>query len=378
MKKILMVCFVFPPRFSGAAFQALSLAKALSKRGVKCDFFVANYQDNSFWLQSQEYGCNFYRVRQGVFFPLALFFFLILKRKDYSAIHFHGISNIHFLCVYISKLFKLKVIQKLTTGNDDKNELNRPGKLKIFRKIAYKITDKFVAISTALENGLREQGIPDHKIYMIPNGVDLDVYKPFPSMKNEMRKQFGYEPQDYILIFVGTIRPIKNIMTLLRASEIALKKLENISVKFILAGPFTDAEYYEELTKYIKTKGLVDCVSFLGQVDSQTISKLNALADVMVFAGMSEGCPNVLIEGKCSGLPLIAIRSGGVEDVVNHANDGYLIEPDDLNAFADSIVKLHDEKIRCQFFEAGRKDCMATYSFDKIASQYIKSIYNFS
>lgn len=378
MKNILMVCFVFPPRFSGAAFQAISLAKALSGQEVKSDFFVTNYQDNSFILKNKEHGCNVYRIRQGIFFPLALFVFLIFKKKDYSIIHFHGISKIHFLCVFIAKVFNLRIIQKLTIGNADRYELNRSGRLGFFRKVAYRIIDRYVSISTALETGLKRYGIPDRKVCMIPNGVNLDIYKPDSSIKEEMREQFGFEHQDYILIFVGAICPRKNIMALLQAFKLALEKLENVSVKLVLAGPFIDVDYYEKLKKIIKTEGFADCVSFLGQVAPHTVSKLNSLADVMVFAGMNEGCPNVLIEGKCSGLPLIAFKSSGVEDIINYGIDGYLIEPGDLTGFADSIVKLRNHKIRQQFSAAGMKDCLDTYSFDKIASQYVKLVYNFS
>ncbi|MCD6565406.1 MAG: glycosyltransferase family 4 protein [Bacteroidales bacterium] len=378
MKKVLMICFVFPPRFSGAAFQAIALATALSNYGIKCDFFVPNYQNNFFLKKSEERWYNVYRVKKGIFFVFALLFFLIFNRKHYSIVHFHGISNIHFLCIFIVKIFNLKIVQKLTKGNEEENELNRGGRLRLFRWIAYKLIDRYVPISSALKKALINYGIPRHKINFISNGVDINLFQPLLH-KNQLRSQFGFDAQDHLLVFIGTICPFKNLLTLLEIFNLTLIKLQKQQknkTKLILVGPIIDTEYYAKLKSFIISKGIEEHIVFLGQVDKQTVSQLCSLSDIMMFTGMKEGCPNVLIEGKCTGISTIAFRAGGVEDIIIHGVDGYLIAPNNLNEFVDYTVKLlNDEKLRKKFAAAARLYCKK-YSFDNIVSNYAESVYN--
>lgn len=384
MKRTLMICFVFPPRFSGAAFQAIGLVEALSKYGIKCDFFVPNYQDDSVYRKSNEHECNVHRVKRGIFFPLGLLFFLIFNRKKYFVVHFHGISNIHFFCVFIAKLFGLKIVQKLTTGNEKNNELNRGGRLKFFRKIAYKSIDKYVPISSVLERALINYGIPRHKIHFIPNGVDISFFKPLchTDDKNKLKYRFGLDAHDNVMIFVGTVRAVKNLLVLLEIFNLTLIKLPaelRKKTKLIIAGPVTDAAYFEQLKSFVASKKIDQQVMFLGSVDKQVVTQLCSLSEIMVFTGMLEGCPNILIEAKSSGIPVIAFKAGGVEDIIVHGIDGYMVEPDDLSCFVDYLVLLlEDKKLRKRFSLAARQNCVERYSFENIALQYKKTVYDFT
>lgn len=379
-----MICFVFPPRFSGAASQAITLTKGLSYLGIRSDFFVPNYKNDAFLTKEKTSYGTIYRTKGGYLFPLILFFFLLKKRRSYCVAHFHGISPYHFLCVYVCKIFRLQIIQKLTTGNEKNNELNRGGRLKFFRKIAYKLIDEYIPISSALERALLNYGISRSKINFIPNGVDTSFFRPLydKNKRQQLRAKFHLDVKDNVLIFVGTIRTVKNLMSLLKILSLTLMKLpdhQRVKTKLILAGHVIDADYFEELKSFINSHNIDKQVMFLGGLDKQTVAQLYSVADIMVFTGMLEGSPNVLIEAKSSGIPIVAFKAGGVEDIVIHGIDGYLVQPDDVNEFADYIVLLlKDKKLRKKFSLAARQNCVEKYSFEYIALQYKEKIYNFT
>lgn len=359
--------------------QAISLTRGLYRNNVYCDFLVPNYSDHSLLKKSSEEGLTVYRVLRGHFFPLSLLCFLFFRRKKYNIVHFHGTYTLHFLCIWLAKMFGMKVVQKLTKGNSESHEMNMGGRLAFIRQYVYRKINTFVAISSALERGLHKEGIPREKVFFIPNGVDVNFFRSFKTRdKLVLRRKYSLNEDDFILLFVGVILKRKNIVALLNIfSRLIIDSNEDEKLKLVLVGPVYDRDYYRHLQKIIKKMNIQDRVMVLCNVEHNEINELYCIADIMVFAGCDEGMPNVLLEAKSSELPVVAFHSHGVEDVVRNGIDGFLVQPDNIEHFSSKLKELYNNReLLKSFSKEAREDCLRRFAMDRIADQYISNVYS--
>ncbi len=381
IKKILMISFFFPPRFSGAAKRATELAEHLYINGVGSDFLVPNYLNRQFFhVDHNRYG-NVYRIKGGWLYPMGMLIFLLFNFRKYYLVHFHGFSKYHFLCIYICKLFRMPIIQKLTSGTEDQNELTRKGRLSVFRNIAYRMIDKYIAISSALKRGLIALGFPPSKVIHIPNGVSSIKFQPVAyGERIRSRKNYGLHPKDFIMLHVGTISKVKRIHYLLRVFRDFFDSIpegQRDRIKFLLIGPIIEKDYYQTLTDFIQQCGLEQAVIFWGEAQEELVARLMAISDVMVFAGLVEGGPSVLIERKSIGIPAVAVKGPGVEDVVINEKDGFLVEDGNFDEFVFFLKKLYDDIfLRQKLGENAKKDCQERYEINHIVKRYLTEVYS--
>jgi glycosyltransferase involved in cell wall biosynthesis len=378
---VLMVCFVFPPRFSGAAMQAIVLARHLIRRGVPCEFLVPNVSDRSLLRRSEEGGIIVNRVAGGSYsFALSFVMFLLLRRNDFRTVHFHGFSPGHFLCVGVAKLLGMQIVQKMTKGGVDDSELNTSGLLGRYRSRILKLIDCFIAISTQLHQALLKHGVPVSKIHMIPNGVEREsILLPNIEKRTAVRGIYGIPSDAFVGICAGVIDRRKNTLDIARALGYLcannLKKAPQ-RVRFIFAGPFHNPQYSHEVVEYIESSNLSKLVLFTGQLNKDALIDLYVASDLCVFAGSNEGLPNVLLEAKAVGLPVVAYRTYGVEEVVQDGIDGFLVPFGQVQLLAEKIALfLEDTELRRQFSINAFRDCQKRYDLTKIAEKYVAEVY---
>jgi len=375
-----MICFVFPPRFSGAAIQAVALSNRLAKHGVECEFLVPNYIDGAIYKKSKEGRLSIHRVKGGNWgFAFATLIFLLLRRRHYHTLHFHGFFSGHFLSVYLARFFRLRIIQKLTKGDENYNEIYTRGFFAAFRKRALFLIDDYVAISSALYRVLLKFGIPQSRINYIPNGVDVDVFRCDRKRNTKYLREELCLPQDvFVVLCVGVIDERKNNLYILRSMlhSFQIRAAAKKHVKLVFAGPFHNAEYSRKVIEYTRKSGLNDNVDFMGQIMQERLAMLYSASDLCVFAGTKEGLPNVLLEAKSAGLPIVAFTTSGVEDIVRDGTDGFLVPFGNVDAFAEKVLLLmEDSELRKSFSFQAIKDCLNRYDFKTITARYISEIY---
>jgi glycosyltransferase involved in cell wall biosynthesis len=376
-----MVCFVFPPRFSGAAMQALALSKRLVASGVGCEFLVPNFIDNSIYKKTQDETLIIHRVWGADWgFVFVMLLFLILKRRQFHTVHFHGFSRVHFACVFISRLLGLRTVQKLTKGDESHNELNTSGLLAFLRRRAIFSIDHFVPISSALHRALIEFGIPQSRIHFIPNGVEVAAFKCDREADVVPSKvEFSFSQNAFVLLCAGVIDRRKNNLLILQAISCLFEifPATKNQLKLVFAGPFFNAAYSREVIGYADSAGLNDNVVFLEHVEPEGLARLHCASDLCVFAGSNEGLPNVLLEAKAAGLPIVAFSAYGVDDVVRSGVDGFLVPFGDIGAFAEKVrLLMENVALRKSYSTQSVNDCLDRYAFEKITTRYLTEIYN--
>ena len=218
------------------------------------------------------------------------------------------------------------------------------------------------------------------RILTIPNGVDASAFG-----TGESGDADGFN-----VLYVGRVSPEKGLHTLIDA-VVALAS-DDDAVRLTLIGPHsvlpaeavvrgsTDplvralgrwygAEpYRSQLEKKIPPE-LKSRVDWAGVVPYQDLPDAYAMASVLVNPSLSESFGMTVVEGMASGLPVIATRVGGQEELVADGTTGLLIDPEDPAQLADAIRRIRrDPDSAHQMGEAGRRQAQL-YDWERITQE---------
>ena len=218
--------------------------------------------------------------------------------------------------------------------------------------LAFKLADTIAVTTKTLGEDVRKHTNPS-KIYLLPNYVDIDLFKPIKIEKIQN-----------LVIFVGRLHQQKNLPMLLQVME----QLPQFKLHIIGEGPLQD-----ELID-IKNKNRIENVEFLGIISNGKLPEYLNKAEAFIFTTLIEGHPKALIEAMSCGLPCIGSNVEGIRGVIVDGETGVLCENNEedikacvLNLFADR------EKMK-EMGRNARRFVVENYSMDKIIERRIKLI----
>jgi glycosyltransferase EpsD len=171
-------------------------------------------------------------------------------------------------------------------------------------------------------------------IYVAGVGVDLSEFAPKTNeQKLQLRKEYGYDENAFIMIYPADFCERKNQLMLLKALKIVKQK--NSNIKLLLPGLQT---YMAECEQFCNDNNLNENVEFMGY--RRDIYKLDVLADISVSSSRQEGLPINLIEAMALGNPIVATDVRGNNDLVKNNVNGYLIPLNNSELMAEKINNL--------------------------------------
>ncbi|HET9308764.1 MAG TPA: N-acetyl-alpha-D-glucosaminyl L-malate synthase BshA [Candidatus Sulfotelmatobacter sp.] len=219
---------------------------------------------------------------------------------------------------------------------------------------------------TAISNYLRDrtQRVFDVKnpIEVIYNSVNCDVYYRNPVAAEEMRREYALGNQR-VLVHLSNFRPVKRLTDVI---EIFDRVHKQIPSKLLLIGDGPDRSVAEWLAVQ---KGIHDDVLFLGKQD-QIYDKLS-IADIMVLPSELESFGLAALEAMACEVVPISTRAGGVPEVVDHGNTGYLADVGDVDTMARYAIELlNDEQRLREMGKHARAAAMERFCSTKIVKQY--------
>ena len=218
----------------------------------------------------------------------------------------------------------------------------------ILKKI--KKVDHIIAVSKhARWELIKEWGIPLEKVTFIPNGVDVEAFKP----------KGKKEP---MILFVGKLTRRKGVEYLIRAyAEVASEDF-----RLIIVG---DGEERSRLERLVRMFNLQRKVTFLGYVSKETLQALYTKARIFVLPSLAEGFPLTLLEAMSCGCAVVATKVSGLLDVVNDDN-GFLVEPGSVDALAEKLGLLMGDQKTTEYMGRRGRECVSRkYSWENIASK---------
>ena len=218
-----------------------------------------------------------------------------------------------------------------------------------------------VAISKEIERELLLLGVPEEKIYYIPNGVDL---KKFNRLSDKSGFNFPFISGHIVIGFCGALIERKRPHLLLEV----LKMLPSQYVVCFI-GPYQNSRYINDMKSYIDSNQLSDRIFFTGFVNNP--EDYLTRCDYFCLPSMNEGMPNALLEAMASGCVPIATDISGVRDVINGDDVGFIVEPD-AHSIVDVIKNTNStkEKYALAAYHRVADNFSASSAFKKYLNMY--------
>jgi glycosyltransferase involved in cell wall biosynthesis len=235
-----------------------------------------------------------------------------------------------------------------------------------FSRIAYNLSNVITTQYRVNQEFQLKDGAPEHKMQIIPNGIDVDQFAPIESQGAPRRPR---------ILLVGRIVPIKDIRTYILAAAILKQLVPDIEA--VIIGPDDeDPAYANDCRMLVKQHQLEGVVKFLGRVPD--IGEQFRRSDVIVLTSISEAQPLAILEGGAAGLPAVTTDVGSCREVVEgDPNDpaqeagGFVVPTCDPPAVAEAVARLlQDPVLRHRMGQALRARVRATYNQKRIRRLY--------
>ncbi|MDD2902159.1 MAG: glycosyltransferase family 4 protein [Syntrophales bacterium] len=199
-------------------------------------------------------------------------------------------------------------------------------------------------------------------VQVIPNGVDTDFFRP----PDGPLSASGQEP--FAFLFAGRFHAQKNLFYLLDR----LGDLQQAGQKPFLLHLVGDGPLRRDLEQYATRLGLQDRLVWHGWLDKKSLRRVYQAVDCFINPSLYEGLPNTVLEAMACGLPVVASRVPGNNDLVKPGKTGYLVKLGDSAAFTLALKSLldHPEQAR-KMGEAGRELAGKDFSWDRLALAYL-------
>ena len=293
------------------------------------------------------------RIFQVPFLMFSLWRKLFELKDKYDFVHAHWLIPQGIIQSFVSSNY-------LVTGHGtDVTSLNK-SVIKILKHRCLKRSKHITVVSGRLKQELIEiYDIPKGKISVIPMGCDTTIFSPVfrnkEYFKNNVKKN---------IIFVGRLAEIKGVKYLIDAMQYVDANL------YIIGKGQLEKELKKQASKY------KDRIIFMGPKTHDELVEIYASADIFAAPsitaknGAVEGFGLVIIEAMASGIPVVASRSGGIVDIIEHGENGLLAEEKNSKELAYRINQLlNDEKLRKKISENSVQTA-AQYDYKQIAAKY--------
>jgi glycosyltransferase involved in cell wall biosynthesis len=202
------------------------------------------------------------------------------------------------------------------------------------RRLGYRasnwLPDRVSAVSQAVAQAYLAAGmVSQNKLTILPNGVDIDHWKPDAQTRSEMRTEIGVR-DEFIFLAAGRLEPVKDYPALLTALA-AMPP----SVQLLVAGSGPLEAMLRDLANQL---GISARVRFLGfQPD---LRRYMQAADAFVLSSRWEGLPMGILEAAACGLPTVATEVPGTREAVTDGQTGLLAPPGDAQALRDAMTQM--------------------------------------
>lgn len=203
-------------------------------------------------------------------------------------------------------------------------------------RVAARFTTRFFAVSEAN----RRQGIAlglfaPEQCRVIRSGIDLDAIRKVRVDPAAKKRELGFRPGQPLIGMVAPLKPQKAPLDFVRVAAVVARVRP--AVGFILVG---DGELRAAVEREISRQGLSGTFRLPGW--RRDVPEVMRCLDLFVLTSRWEGLPRVYLEALASGVPVVGTRVDGAGEAVRDGENGFLVEPGDIQALADRVVHLLD------------------------------------
>lgn len=306
---------ITPSRIGGAEVFAANLCEEFPRLGAQVELFCPSGRPFLGYARSRGAECISWKTR-GKLDPVTVLKLVRLAReRRVDVIHTH-LSTASLLGAFAARLAgkpSVAHVHGLNTAT------------------CFRFSDTVIAVSEAVKRHLCAQGIDEGKVRVVHNGIDPARFAPIPA--DEARASLGYDPHSPIFGVFGRLSSEKGQRTALEA--MFLIRLELPNARLVLAG---DGRDRVDLEAAAEALGVGQNVVFTGFV--QDVRQVMSACDAVVVPSMREGFGLAAVEAMALERPVVASDTGGLSEVVVHAETGFLVPPGNPQVLAESLIEL--------------------------------------
>lgn len=191
---------------------------------------------------------------------------------------------------------------------------------------------RVIAVSEYLRRELITAGLSPERVVTVHNAIDLETFRASVcASREQVRAELGIEPDAPVVLTVGRLNPEKGHRYLLESAQIVCRQIPNLRVLIVGEGPLRP-----ELEEMIRALDLGTVVTLLGWQDN--VASLMVTSDLLVLPSIRESFGLVILEALAVGVPVVSTRVGGVPEVIQAGETGFLVEPRDPEALAGAVI----------------------------------------
>jgi glycosyltransferase involved in cell wall biosynthesis len=254
------------------------------------------------------------------------------KKENFNVIHIQNQYTGFFILLFRRFLGKYPIVYTSHTPfwTLEKKEFNKNYYFKTFlERLCIKMADKVITVGSTQKKGILEKiKINPEKIISLPNGVDLDKFK--PGKENNKKT---------IFLTVGKIENRKNQLEIIKS----ITNIKDKDFEFWFIGQIQEKEYYEEIEKQIKKDKLEEYVKILGTIKNNILPEYYSKSDVYISSSTSEGFPLTVLEAMASGCAVI-LSDIGPHKEMQKQNEIIYFNLHDQKDLEEKITKISKDK----------------------------------
>lgn len=214
------------------------------------------------------------------------------------------------------------------------------GGMSMLEWLSYRTADACVGLSPGIVEGIRRRSRGTPKTPMIPNGCDLELFR--PGQRKELRLT-GIEPGDFVAAFMGAHGTANGLDSVIDAAKV-LQRRGRRDVKLLFIG---DGREKDRLVARAKESRLTNCL-FVPPMKKRTLAEVSGRLDcgLMILANVPAfyygTSPNKFFDYLASGIPVLCNYPGWVADLIEEHQCGITVPPDAPEQFAAALERLAD------------------------------------
>lgn len=351
----------------GAKTHVLSLIRELRQH---IDVTLVCFMEGEFSRDARNMGLDIRVIPQKQRYDLGVLKGLrqMIGAEGFNVLHCHG-ARANFVASILRRSVRLPA---MTTMHSD-YRLDFQGSF--YKNLVYTTLnawalrgfDYYFAVSDNFSEMLVSRGFPEHKIFVIYNGIDFTATAVTCNREGFFREAgLDIPPEAPVVGIMGRLHPVKDHALFLRGAKAVLEQAPE--THFLVAGDGDDKKKLVQLRDQLR---LTERVHFLGHVDDPD-NFMHALT-INTLTSRSESFPLVLLEGARQKKPTVSADVGGVELLIRHGETGLLFPAGDTAAFAERVLNLlRDGETAQQLGENLYKHARDHFSLERLGDEHIR------
>jgi glycosyltransferase involved in cell wall biosynthesis len=245
-------------------------------------------------------------------------------------------------------------------------------------KLGVHRADALITVSSWTGRGIAQAGVPPERIFPVLNGIEVEKWNPAGISGEAIRREFGVEPDDPLVVMVAQLVEWKRQTTMIEAfagvvAEYPKARLLLVGKEWNPAAGPDGITYGERLGKLVAERGLERHVTFIGH--RRDLPQLLTAADIFALPSVGDPFGLAHVEAMAMGKPVVGVRAGGAPEIIEDGETGLLGTPDDSEQLASNLNALIADPARRRQMGAHGRDRVLDYFNAQRMADDVEAVY---